>query len=284
MLRILLPATAFAAFALASDVDLHNFDDSDDTLSLLQLRATSAHADSGAIPSESQLDKMFAYDIPEGWRMGFGTGNRTFPPWSFNGQPNVRLTHKYLDYKVRSMDACVAAVQAADSICPDANGVTWGMEFWKTAASGERYMMGGQCLCDFCWNPIPQAWIADRKTVSETWVEGYSTGDAGWITAGPGTLDPSKYSEKRKAAIIARQEFCGHMEGYDPLFGIVTTTTTTTPPPLEEEDTAAAAGDPISPPSEDEDTAAAVGDPHLTDVHGRKGDLCCDHGVCRKCQ
>jgi len=178
------------------------------------------------------------------------------------------------------MEECVAEVQRNDAACPDANGVTWGMIRWAVTGRGERYMAGysKKCLCDICWNPIPQSWIqrpfdpnnyfdATRYNDGET-----SNGAEGWITAGPGTLDPSKYSEKRKAAIIQKQEWCTSngaqgLEGWDPLFGMQTTTTTTTQAAVDIED------DVVDPNVLPEDSAEAVGDPHLTTIHGEKFDL-----------
>lgn len=237
----------------------HSFEE--DAISLMQLRATSAEGQ----PPQSIQDIIFSYDVPDGWRLGYGMGNRSHPQWSSNrveslairvGQANVRITQKFLDFVKRDREACVAAVQAADDICPDANGVTWGIQIWKTSSRGERYESGysRKCECDFCWNPIPQDWVINRD-VTTSWHPTLSNGAEGWITAGPGTLDPSKYSEKRKAAIIKRQtEMCGNMDGWDPLLGFPPTTTTTTTPTLE-------------------DSAEAVGDPHLTTIHGAKFDL-----------
>jgi len=255
MLRIL-SATVLTTFAQASDVDLHTWEDSDDALSLIQLRATNTleHSASENPPKQDMVDFLFSYDVPPGWRIGYGLGNRSADPWRLElGQPNMRISHKFVDFKQRSMEECVALVQSNDAICPDANGVTWGMIRWRVSGRGERYMAGysKKCLCDFCWNPIPDFWIS-RPYNPANFVEG-SAGTAGWITAGPGTLDPSKYSEKRKAAIIKRQdEFCGNMDGWDPLLGMQTTTTTTTQAALEPEDVPEEVLEP-------EDVAEAVG-------------------------
>jgi len=279
MFRILSVA-AMSVSAQASELDLHTFEDSDDALSLLQLRATNSLEDSetgNPFIKPEIADFIFSYDIPPGWRIGYGLGNRSAEPWRLpNGRSNARLSHKFVDFQQRSMEECVAEVQRNDAACPDANGVTWGMIRWAVTGRGERYMAGysKKCLCDFCWNPIPQSWIS-RPFNPENYFDSYkyndgesSNGAEGWITAGPGTLDPSKYSEKRKAAIIKRQdEFCGKMDGWDPLLGMQTTTTTTTTQAVEIEDDVA---DPNVLP---DDSAEAVGDPHLTTIHGEKFDL-----------
>jgi len=260
MIRIL----AVTALARASDVDLHNFDESSDALSLLQLRATS-DAQHSAFPlgidnpvaagdKDAQMARNYEYPVPAGWRIGYGMGNRTHPTVSPGGQMNGYITHEYVDLKVRTMEQCVAEVQRNDDICLGANGVTWGMELmdWNPA-NGIKWKKSssGRCLCDWCWNPIPQDWTTKTGPYNVQ-----SDGATGWLTAGPGTLDPSKYSEKRKAAIIARYNsgHCGKLENFDPLLGVIATTTTTAQATLE-------------------DSAAAVGDPHMSTLHGETFDL-----------
>ena len=255
MFRIL----AVPALAHAFDVDLHNFDESSDALSLLQLRAAS-DAQHSAFPlgrdnpvagadKDAQMARNYEYPVPAGWRIGYGMGNRTHPtvsPGGYVGQMNAYITHKYVDLNVRTMEQCVAEVQRNDDRCLGANGVTWGMELmdWNPV-NGIKFAKStsGKCLCDWCWNPIPQDWTTN-PIPPHSWHSVQSDGAEGWLTAGPGTLDPSKYSEKRKAAIIARYNsgHCGNLENFDPLLGVIGTTTTTTTTQATVEDGAAAVG------------------------------------------
>ena len=112
------------ALAHAFDVDLHNFDESSNALSLLQLRAAS-DAQHSAFPlgrdnpvagadKDAQMARNYEYPVPAGWRIGYGMGNRTHPtvsPGGYVGQMNAYITHKYVDLNVRTMEQCVAEVQ-----------------------------------------------------------------------------------------------------------------------------------------------------------------------------